>query len=213
MSFERLVNSKINVFADWVTRFIVINIMIIVFSLPIITIYPAVSAGYNMFYDYTTGKESKLVRGFFNYFKEQFLRKMILGLIIGIAVIVGFLNVRYYSTILETDVSTFYLIGYYVTLALLAALYAASLYTVVVVRVNPTIKVKDIFRLSFILAGKFYFRTLLLVVINTSIFILLIYPPTAMIFIFMGVSIVLTLDAIVTRDVVYYLANLGENND
>ena len=137
---------------------------------------------------------------------------MILGLIIGIAVVFGFLNVRFYSTVLEVDASTFYLIGYYVTLALLAALYAASLYTFVVVRVSPTIKVKNIFKLSFVLAGKYYFRTLLLVIINSSIFLLLFYPPTAMIFIFMGISIVLTLDALVTRDVVEYLDGLGKDN-
>lgn len=212
MSFEKMVNSKINVFADWVIRLVMVNIMVILFSIPIITIYPAISAGYNMFSDYTTGKEVNLIKGFYNYFKEELLRKMIIGLIIGIAVVFGFLNVRFYSTVLEVDASTFYLIGYYVTLALLAALYAASLYTFVVVRVSPTIKVKNIFKLSFVLAGKYYFRTLLLVIINSSIFLLLFYPPTAMIFIFMGISIVLTLDALVTRDVVEYLDGLGKDN-
>ena len=70
----------------------------------------------------------------------------------------------------------------------------------------------NIFKLSFVLAGKYYFRTLLLVIINSSIFLLLFYPPTAMIFIFMGISIVLTLDALVTRDVVEYLDGLGKDN-
>lgn len=176
MSFEKLVNSKINEFADWVIRLVMINIMVIVFSIPLLTIYPAVSAGYNMFHDYVTGKEVRLFSGFFKYFKEDILRKIFIGIIIGIIIVMGFLNVRYYSQILENDTTTFYLIGYYVTLALLAASYAASFYTFVVVNVSSKIKVKNVFKLSFVLAGKFYFRTLLLVIINSLIFILLIYP-------------------------------------
>ena len=213
MSFEKLVNSKINEFADWVIRLVMVNIMIIVFSIPLLTIYPAISAGYNMFYDYTTGKDVRLFSGYFKYFKENIFRKILVGTIIGFIIVIGFLNVRYYSQVLESNASVFYLIGYYVTLALLAASYAASLYTFVVVKVSSTIKIKNIFKISFVLAGKFYFRTLLLVIINSAVFILLVYPPTAMIFIFMGISIVLVLDALVTRDVVYYLDELGNEND
>jgi uncharacterized membrane protein YesL len=213
MNFEKLVNSKINEFADWIIRLVMVNIMIIVFSIPLLTIYPAVSAGFNMFHDYISGNNVKLFSGFFNYFKENLLRKVFIGIIIGMIIVMGFLNVRYYTKILEEDSSMFYLIGYYVTLALLAASYAASLYTFVVVKVSSKIKIKNVFKLSFVLAGKFYFRTLLLVIINSTVFVLLVYPPTAMIFIFMGISIVLVLDALVTRDVVSYLDGLGSKSD
>ncbi len=212
MNFEKLVNSKINVFADWIIRLVMINLMIIVSSLLVITIYPALSAGFNMFHDYINGKNPKLFKGFINYFKEDFKKKVIIGIIIGISILVGFLNVRYYSTILETTSSVFYLIGYYVTLALLAALYAGSFYSIVVFRVSPSLKIKHIIKVSFVLAGKFYFRTLLLVIVNTAVILLLIYPPTAMLFIFVGVSIVLVVDVLITTDVIYYLVNLGEKN-
>ncbi|MCD6482156.1 MAG: hypothetical protein J7K80_00270, partial [Candidatus Izimaplasma sp.] len=62
MSFEKLVNSKINVFADWIIRLVMINLMIIVSSLLIITIYPALTAGFNLFHDYINGKNPKLFR-------------------------------------------------------------------------------------------------------------------------------------------------------
>ena len=213
MNFEKLMNSKINIFADWVIRLVMINLMIIVSSLLVITIYPAISAGYNMFYDYVNGKNPKLIKGFIKYFKEGFMKKVIIGIMIGISVVVGFLNVRYYSTVLETNTSTFYLIGYYVTLALLATLYAGSFYSIVIFRVSHEAKIKNIIKVSFVLAAKFYFRTLLLVIVNTGVVFLLVYPPTAMIFIFMGVSIVLLIDVLVTRIVVHYLVNLGEDND
>jgi len=212
MNFEKLVNSKINVFADWVIRLVMINLMVIVFSLPVITIFPAISAGYHLMFDYTNGKNTKLFSGFFTYFRESIGKKMILGIIIGIAIIIGFLNVRYYTEVLKINPTVFYNIGYYVTLAMLAALYAGSFYSVVVITVYPYTKLRNIFKLSFVVAGKFYFRTLLVVIVNTAVFLLLFYPPTAMIFIFMGVSIVLLVDSLITRDVVTYLANLGEKN-
>jgi len=186
--------------------------MVIVSSLLIVTIYPALTAGFNLFHDYVNGKNPKLVKGFIKYFKESFKKKIIIGIIIAFSILIGFLNVRYYSTVLETTSSIFYLVGYYVTLALLAALYAGSFYSIVVFRVSPTLKIKYIIKVSFVLAGKFYFRTLLLVIINTSVIFLLVYPPTAMIFIFMGISIVLVADVFITTDVIYYLVNLGDNN-
>ena len=213
MDFEKLVNSKINVFADWILRLVTINLMVIVFSLPIITIYPAISAGYNMFHGYIKGENTKLFSGYFNNFKQDIIRKMLIGFIVGFGVVLGFLNVRFYSTVLETNPSTFYLIGYYVTLALLAALYAVSVCSIVVVKVYPRTKLVTIFKLSFIIAGKFYFRTLLLLIVNSSVFLLLIYPPTAMIFIFMGVSLVLLIDALITRDIVFFLSNIGDKDD
>ncbi len=213
MNFEKLVNSKINVFADWIIRLVTINLMVIVCSLPVITIYPAISAGYNMFHDYTKGENVKLFSGFFGYFKKDITRKMLIGFIIGFSVTLGFLNVRYYSTILETSPSTFYQIGYYVTLALLAALYAVSVCSIVVVKVYPRTRLITLFKLSFIIAGKYYFRTLVLLIVNSAVFLLLIYPPTAMIFIFMGVSLVLLVDSLITRDIVFFLSNFGDKND
>ncbi len=60
--FEKLVNSRINDVADWIIRIIMINVMIIFFSLAVVTIYPAISAGYNMFHDYVEKKNTRLFK-------------------------------------------------------------------------------------------------------------------------------------------------------
>lgn len=212
--FEKLVNSKINDVADWIIRLIILNIMMIFFSLAIITIYPAISAGYNMFSDYANKKNPKLFKDYFKYFKEAFGRKVILGIIIVAIFFLAYLNIRYYDISLEQNSSSFYLIGYYITLALMAIWTATTFYTIVVARVKPRMKYFNLFKLSFFLAGKFYFVTLLLVMIALIPFMLILFASTIspLIFIFMGLSIPMLLGALATKRAVRYLERLGETN-
>ena len=211
--FEKLVNSKLNAVADWIIRLVMINIFMIICSLPVITIFPALSAGYNLLHDYVEGKHTPLVKGYFGYFKEYIGRKIVVGIVIGILLVVSYTNIRYYVDVLETNETLFFQIGYYATLALIAALYAVILYTVVVLNVESKMKLVSLFKLSFFLAGKYYFITVLLVVINSLPVFLLFTPITSLIFVFMGLSIPLTLHALLTKNAVYYLEGLGNEND
>lgn len=213
MNFEKLVNSKINVVADWIIRLVILNVLIIFFSLPIITIYPAVSAGYNMFNDYVNQKNTKLFQGFFTYFKEALGRKMLLSVIIVLVFVLGYSNIRFYSFNLENDPSIVNNLGYYITLSLLAIWYAITVYTIIVNRVNSKMKLMSLFKLSFFMAGKYYFITLALVVVNSLPIVLLFFPQTVVFFILMGISLPLMINAFLTRGAVFYLENLGEKND
>lgn len=210
--FEKLMNSKINTVADWIIRLVMVNIMIILFSLPVITIYPAVSAGYNMFHDYENNKNPRMFRDYFKYFKQNIGKKILLGLIIVIIFFLGYMNIRYYTVIMDEQANWFNLVGYYATLALLAVSYAVTLYSFVVVRTVPNIKILNTIKISFFLAGKFYITTLALVVISSSPVFLLFHPLTSLIFVFMGISIPLAIHAFLTRPAVSYLENLGEGN-
>ena len=210
--FEKLVNSRINEVADWIIRLIVLNVMMIFFSLGVITIYPAISAGYNMFNDYTNKRNPKLFKDYFRYFKEAIGRKIILELIILTVAFLGYMNMNYYKNITE-ELSIFNLIGYYVSFGLLAIWIAMTMYSLVVVRVFPRLKFIQVFKLSFLLSGKYYLITLLLVVISISPIFLLLTPITSLILVFMGVSIPLLLNALITRGAVEYVEKLGEQND
>ncbi len=210
--FDKLVNSKLNSFADWFGRLIVINIMIIFFSLPLITIFPAISAGYNLIHDYVQRRNPKLFRDYFKYFKENLGRKIIINIVYGFILTLGLLNVRYYITVLETNQSAFYSMGYYVTLALLTALYAVIIYSIIVIKVIPKIKLINLFKVSLVVAGKFYFTSVLLVVLTVSPVLLILTPITSLILVFMGVSVPLTLNVIITRNAVAYIEGLGEKN-
>lgn len=211
--FDKLMNSKLNTFADWFGRLIVINVMIIFFSLPLITIFPAISAGYNLLHDYILRKNPKLFRDYFRYFKENLGRKILINIIYGLVLGLGLLNVRYYLAVLETNQSAFYSIGYYVTLALLTALYAVIIYSIIVIKVIPRIKLINLFKVSLVVAGKFYFTSMLLVVLTVSPILLILTPLTSLILVFMGVSVPLTLNVLITRNAVVYIEGLGEKDD
>lgn len=211
---NKFLTSKLNDIADWIIRLIVLNIMIIFFSLAILTIYPAVSAGYNMFSEYVKKNNPSLFKGYFNHFKTALLRKIIIGFIIGLVFFLAYLNIRYYDAYLAENSSVFYLIGYYISLALIAIWTATTFYTIVVVKVKADLAYRNLFKLSFFLAGKFYLTTLLLVIIALIPFTLILFASviSPLFFIFMGLSIPLVLSALVTRKPVQYLESLGENH-
>lgn len=212
MNFDKLMNSKINAFADWVIRLVLINILIVVTALPVITLLPALCAGYAVLSDYVQKKDVKLVRTYFEYFRQNIGKKLVLGVIIALIFYLSFANSTFYSNVLEQESSTLVLVGYYVTLALLAIAYAVSLYTFVVFKVHPGIRLFEIIKLSFYLAGKFYFITLFLVMVNTIPFLMLLLPLTSVLFVFFGVSLPLLIHALLTRQAVHYLERLGESS-
>ncbi|MBU1020838.1 MAG: DUF624 domain-containing protein [Firmicutes bacterium] len=210
--FERLVNSGINTVADWIIRLIMINIMIIFCSLLVVTIYPAFSAGYNLLHDYIEHKSPRMFHDYFTYFKTNIWRKILFGLLIFLVFGLGYSNIRYYTLIIEEQLNWFNRLGYYVTLALLATAYAVTLYSLVVMYVNPKLKFMNTIKLSFFLAGKYYFTTLALVLVNTIPLFLLFSPLTTVVLVFAGISIPLTAHALLTRNALTYLEKIGENN-
>lgn len=212
MNFTKMVNSKLNAVADWIIRLVMINIMIIFFSLAIVTIYPAVSAGYNVFNDYLNNKNPRMFKDYFSYFKQGILKKIVISLIIGVVATVGALNIRYYSLSLEASEGALHMIGYFVTLALIAIVYVTILFTFTVIKIMPDIKLTSLFKTAFFLAGKYYLVSMLLIVTNSVPFILLMFPQTIIFFIIMGISIPVCLNAVFTKGAYLYFDKVGEKN-
>ncbi len=212
MKVERMFMQKLNTIADWIIRIVMINIITIVLSIPIITIYPAMSAAYNLFSDYTNRDEVNLFKGHFEYFKKDLWKKMGLSLVFILVISLGYANVTYYLEFLKNESGIFYLIGYYITIVLLIACFVTLLYSFTVVSVYPKAKYQTIFKLSFYLAGKFFLKTVLLVVSTLLPFLMLLAPLTALMFVFSGVSLSILLNVLITKQAVIYLKGLGEKN-
>ncbi len=211
MIYEKKIFQILNTVADWIIRFVVINIIVIALSLPLITLYPAMSAGYNLFHDYSNKDEVKLFSGYFNYFKKHFSKKLLIGFILAIILFLSYTNVTYYVRILNENQTWFYLAGYYITSVFLAVAIVVTLLSVTAMKVFPEAKPFVLLKLSFFLIGKFFFRTLLLVVVTILPFALLLVPITTMIFVFCGISLPLYLNVIITKPIVIYLEKLGED--
>ena len=212
MKGEKVLMQKLNTIADWIIRIVVINMITIVLSLPIITMYPAVSAGYHLFSDYVNKDEVHILSGYYGYFKKDLWKKIVLGLVFVLVLILGYTNVTYYLAYVNQESGLFYIAGYYITIILLMVAFVVVLYSFTVVSVYPKAKYMTIYKLSFYLAGKYFFKTILLAISTVLPFLLLLTPLTAVMFVFSGVSLSILLNVILTRQAVVYLKGLGEKN-
>src|SRR3989339_52742 len=113
MNYEKSLYQKINAVADWIIRLIVINVLMILTSLPIITLFPSLAAGYKLFYEYKEKNETKLFKSYFSFFKENFMRKVQIGFILIFVLLLGYYNVTYYVNVLQSSEELFYQIGDY----------------------------------------------------------------------------------------------------
>lgn len=208
MKYEKSFYQKVNTVADWIIRIIMLNIMMIITSLLVITIYPSLSAGYKMFHQYIHKDEEKLFKGYFQFFMEDIGKKLGIGIILIVVLVLGYINVTYYVDYLNEGTNIFYLMGYYITLAFLVSAFIVTLYTLTVFHVVPKAKILLMFKFAFYLSGKFFLKTILLVFITLIPFLLLMTPFTQLVFVFGGVSIPVLLNALVTDNVVLYIEGL-----
>ena len=79
----------------------------------------------------------------------------------------------------------------------------------------PILKIKQInlFKVSLVVAGKFYFTSVALIVLTVAPILLILSPITSLILVFMGVSVPLTVNVLITRNAVAYIEGLGEKDD
>lgn len=208
--YETTLYQKINIVADWIIRLIVINLLMIVTSLPIITLYPSMAAGYRLWSDYVNKDETKLISGYFSYFKDQFWKKFIIGIMLILIIGLGYLDATYYAQI--ADISIWYQMGYYVMIAMLTTGFIVTIFTLVVFQVFPEAKIYLMFKLSLYLSGKYFFRLMLLFIVMVIPIAMLIFPVTQLMLVFIGVSGPLLLNVLITRKVVEYLKGLKSND-
>lgn len=212
MVYEKSLYQKINTVADWIIRIIMINILMIFTSLLVVTIYPSLAAGYKLFHQYIHKNEEKLFKGYFKFFLEDIGKKIGIGLIFIVVLVLGYINTTYYVDILNEQSKWFYLAGYYVTLAFLVSAFIVTLYTLAVMYVVPKAKVVLMFKLAFYLSGKYFLRTVLLVLTTALPFVLLMTPITQLIFVFAGLSIPILLNALITDKIVDYVEGLVKSD-
>ncbi len=213
MNYESSIYQKINRIADWVIRIIMINILMIITSIPLITLFPSLAAGYKLFYDYTHKNEVRLFSGYFTYFKQDFMRKFQIGLILIIVLLVGYYNVTYYVDVLRSNENIFYQMGYYIAFAFLFAVFMVTLYTLPIVTTYPRLKLGLMMKLAFALSGKYFFRTLLLILIHLIPFAFMLTQITTLLAVFGGLSIPMVLAVLVHEKATLYIISLGERHD
>ncbi len=76
-----IVNSKFYHFLEKITNFFLLNLVWLLFSFPIITLFPATAAMYGVLRDWVQGKDSGVIQPFFQHFKMNFKHSFIYGVL------------------------------------------------------------------------------------------------------------------------------------
>ncbi len=213
MNYEKSFYQKINTIADWVIRIIMINVLMILTSIPLITLFPSLAAGYKLLYEYKHKNETKLFKTYFLFFKTDFMRKLQIGIILIVVLLIGYFNVTYYVDILRENENLFYQMGYYITFAFLFVALVITLYTLPIVNIYPQLNLTLMMKLAFALSGKYFLRTLVLFVIHLIPFALMLTPFTSLIMVFAGLSLPMILSVLIHEKASLYLISLGEKHD
>lgn len=88
------IDSPLMNFLNRVSDIMILNLMVILFSLPIFTAGAAITAAYSIAYKMVKNEESYIVRGFFKAFKENFKQSTIIWLIFLLIFAVLFMDYR-----------------------------------------------------------------------------------------------------------------------
>ncbi len=96
MNIESKYNSKAHRLFEWLFMLVFVNIITILFLIPIITILPAVTAMYATIKESLTEGPNKPIRMYFSNFMKYSEKSFILELIVGLIFIVAGISVWYY---------------------------------------------------------------------------------------------------------------------
>lgn len=208
MFIEKPFFQKINQISDWILRLVIINTLVIITILPLITLFLGLSTGYNTLRDLWRKQEKGLFRTYFKHLKHRIIHKLLLGLVLGVIILVGYLNMTYYVDLIETTPNQFYQAGYYITLFFVVMMLAVSLYLLPIVYAKPSFGIKSSIKLSFYVAGKYILRTLFMLLTPALLLFLLLSSFTSMIFVLFGVSGWLMVMVLITDVVVDFIEEM-----
>lgn len=204
---------KLNTVSDWILRIILINFLMIICSLPIVTLYPAIVAGYKMYTNYLDKREVPIFKGYFEAFKENFGDKMSMGLFLAFGLFLGILNLTIYSDYLEINPNVFSVIGYYVMIILIILIAFVSVFTLPLMVVYPKTSFSLMLKFAFFLSGKYIFRTILAILIALIPIVMFLTPITMVLFFFVGLSAPTVLYALLLKPVKQFIISIAEEKE
>lgn len=208
---KKLINI-INTASDWIIRVVIINVLIISVSLLVVTIIPAVTAGYKLFCSYIKREEEPLFKGFFTNFKENLINKLILSVIVIIGIGVAVLSNLYYQNMIKTNPSIIAYAGFVVTLILGVVIIITTSFIPVILTGIENVDVETTLKTSFYYSIKYLPRTIVMLFVMLMPGLLLITSITMLILVFAGISLPLLSIAIITTKPREILLNMEEKD-
>lgn len=179
MNIEKFVNSKLYRFFDWVWRIAILNILTLMTSLGIVTIFPSMTACYKTIFDYFNGEERNVVSAYFKNLKQNFIRPLEGNILTLVAAIVFAIALVFYSNnsentgILTTiSVIGFYFVAFSMGILLLMTIQLPMIYT------HFNFRYFDNFHFAFFIAFKNIMSSIgVMLVIAAEILLYIVFIP------------------------------------
>jgi len=219
-------NNKVFTFFDWLWRLMVLNMLVLVFSIGVITIVPAICAAFKSIKDTRENYNPKIIKPFiinFIYlFRDTFAFSIILLLMIGVS---GYAFLWYDGVIGATSGSVNQLDETWQIIAMVAitiVILGIAVLTMMLIQVPMVINYFyygfiDNIKLSFYMAFKYFITTLVelavtvisAVVLFNALFMYHLIP----LWLFFGISVPLYVNCIVSQRFYRFVSGQTEEDD
>ncbi len=209
--FEKPFFHKLNLIADWILRIVILNIFLIFSTLLVVTLYPGISASYKLFKEWCKGENTPIFNGFWNYFKEDFKRKISISIILILVLVIGIYSMITYNDFIKENSGTIYLIGYYVVLMFLIGFVLVTLFTIPVMMYFKEITLTNVYKISLYIMAKYFYITLLVSVLWILPLILLYFEQLMVIYVISGLSLTVLLWVLISRPIFRFLERISKN--
>lgn len=202
MDSQKITNSKIYQFFDFIMRLILLNLLTLTFSLPIITIPTSVVACHDVIKQYINGGSTVVFRPFWESFKSNFKKTIILSIgILIIALLLANSVTFFYNNTINGGV---YLFGFYLTLVIILVLLIILVNYPLTCIYFQNLRAIDYLKLSTL----FGFKDLAISIIIVIIYVAFAYLGYLFIpfFIFGGISVPVYLILKISRKHYYHIS-------
>lgn len=215
MDIEKLVNSKVYTFFDWVWRILVLNLLTLITSFGIITIFPSIVASYQSIRDFKEGRDENVFKVYFTNFGRYFKKTIIPGIVILVVMGVLIFGLIFYTDLLNammeqpegTYTDSQYLIpniGKFVVMFLLIIVGLISTQLPMIYSFF-NFRFFDNFKFALYMTFKFFVQSMIEVLFWGASLVIFIFLNPAWYFI--GLALPLYFIYSISRPIYWYLAN------
>lgn len=167
-------------FFSWLTKiadFIILDILMIIFSLPVITIGPALSAAYYVALKEVRDEEGYLFRSFWKSFKQNFKQGFIIELIIMAVATLLYYDITITYRLEYTDQNIIWNLLFFILLGFMVLVIATTIYVFPMLAKFDN-KILKLIINSLFMAIKHLPQTIIMVIITVALtYYSFVYPP------------------------------------
>ncbi len=185
MDFETRMNSKPRRFLDKVYGFVLANFLTILLSIPILTMFSALTTNLAVIMDVKENGSKGVFKLYFKLFWKNIEKTIVIGIILVLVITLASFSMYFYRTKLS-ETNIFGQIGYWVMLLISIIVLLFSLHLPLIIVKFPSLKFMDTIRLSLYVCFRYFLYTLIILIFVVIMIVGVIALP---LWIFFGISI------------------------